>query len=377
MPDVIVIGAGIAGCCTAVYLAEDGVDVLVLEREAPNARASGSNAGSLHAQIQHEPFVRQGEAWARRFSPAIPFYLASIRLWEEAEALVGRDLEVARTGGLLVAANDAQLRQVDAKARLDEAAGLTLRLLDRVALREVAPYLGDDLVGGLLCLDEGKANPLIAATAFADAAIARGVRIEAPCEVKAIGRRSGGDFVVATTRGEFRAPRLVDAAGADAGRIAALLGVHLAIQAFPIQLAVTEPLQPLVDHLLYSAADPLTLKQSRAGTVLIGGGWPARIDALGRPQVSLESLTRNVRVALQVVPALADAALVRCWAGIVNGTEDWLPIIGEAPRVPGFFLNYVPWMGFTGGPAGGRIVASLVQGRDPPVSFDPGPFAPS
>ena len=42
----------------------------------------------------------------------------------------------------------------------------------------------------------------------------------------------------------------------------------------------------------------------------------------------------------------------------------------------GFFINYVPWMGFTGGPAGGRIVASLAQGKAAPVDFDIAPFGP-
>ena len=54
MTDVIVIGGGLAGCATAYYLAADGVEVLLLEQGDLNSGASGNNAGSLHAQLQHE-----------------------------------------------------------------------------------------------------------------------------------------------------------------------------------------------------------------------------------------------------------------------------------------------------------------------------------
>ena len=53
-----------------------------------------------------------------------------------------------------------------------------------------------------------------------------------------------------------------------------------------------------------------------------------------------------------------------------------MPLLGELPGVPGYFLNYVPWMGFTGAPAGGRIVASLVQDKLPPLDLDLAPFQP-
>jgi glycine/D-amino acid oxidase-like deaminating enzyme len=118
----------------------------------------------------------------------------------------------------------------------------------------------------------------------------------------------------------------------------------------------------------------LTLKQNRAGTVLIGGGWPAMPDEGGRPRVSGPSLTANLGAALRVVPALRRLRLVRSWAAAVNGNASWKPLLGAVPGIPGFFINYVPWMGFSGGPAGAEIVASLVQGREPPVDFDLRPF---
>ncbi|MDJ0939824.1 MAG: FAD-binding oxidoreductase [Woeseiaceae bacterium] len=376
MTDVIVIGGGIAGCSTAMFLAEDGADVLLLERGDLNAQASGLNAGSLHAQIQHEPFVEYGEDWVRDYLPALPFYRYAIDTWEQLSNTLDDDLEFVRNGGIIVAATDEQMRQVEAKTKYEAESGLGTELLDAAALNDLAPYISDAMIGGAFCPLEGKASPLNSTTALAAAATSAGARLRRDSEVLGI-ERNGSGFRVSTTDGRFEAPRLVNAAGVDAGRIAELVGVRLDIQAFPIQLSVTEPTTPLIRHLLYSAADMLTLKQSQAGTILIGGGWPAEPGPQGRPSVNIDSLAANLALAAEVVPDIDRARLVRSWAGVVNGTHDWLPILGEAPGVPGFFINYVPWMGFTGGPASGRIVASQVQGKAPPVDFDLAPFAPA
>ena len=376
MADVIIIGGGIAGCSTAWYLACEGIDVLLLERDEPNCQASGANAGSLHGQIQHEPFVEHGETWVRQYLPALPFYKFAIDTWERAADTLDADLEFSRDGGIIVAADAAQMQAIEEKTRFEVEAGLGTRVLDRKELQSIAPYLADDLLGGAFCPIEGKASPLTATPAFAAAAIEHGARILSHSEVVAIDR-AAGNYVVSTKRGKFEAPIVVNAAGVDLANVASLTGVQLEIQAYPIQLTVTEPVEPLVGHLLYSAADMLTLKQTRAGTLLIGGGWPASLDRKGRPQVCAESLSRNLALALGVVPGVANAVVVRCWAAIVNGTHNWLPIIGELSSHPGYYVNYVPWMGFTGGPGGGRIIADMISGCKPSTDFDLRPFAPN
>jgi len=376
LADVIVIGGGIAGCTTAFYLAADGVDVTLLEQYELNTLASGANAGSLHAQIQTEPFVELGESWARDYSPVLRFYEESIALWREAGTVLGVDLEVDQGGGLLVAANDTQMRVIESKMKLERAAGLEVELLAAQDLRDKAPYISERMIGAVFYPSEGKANPLVAAPAFAAAAESLGAKIFQACEVLAIGRGEAG-YQVETSKGVFTAPRLINAAGVGAGRIAAMVGVEIEVQSFPIQLGVTEPIAPLIGHLVYSAGKMLTLKQTKSGSVLIGGGWPAKLDKHHRAQVSRESLFGNLGVALKVVPELASASIVRTWVGQVNGNKSWRPMIGEMPGVPGFFVNYVPWMGFTGGPVGGRIIASLAQGREPPVGFDATQFEPS
>ena len=176
-------------------------------------------------------------------------------------------------------------------------------------------------------------------------------------------------FTVATSDGPITARRIVNCAGAEAGRIAAMVGVTLPIEAHPIQVNVTEPVAPLIPHLVYFAGERLTLKQARSGGFLIGGGWPARLERLGRPVVDPDSVRANLRAAIHVVPALRRVQLLRTWPALVNGTDDWRPILGELPGVPGMFIGMFPWLGFSAGPIAARCVADCVLGREPEVDI--------
>lgn len=373
MADVIVIGGGLAGCATAYYLAKDGVDVLVLERTELNTQASGSNAGSLHAQIPHDPFVNKGPEWARRFAPSIELMVRSIAMWHELPNELGVDLEVSTKGGLLVATTEQQMREIAAKAELEREHGLEVNLLDQSAVRQLAPYLSERVIGGAFCPIEGKASPLIATLAYADAAKRLGVKFRRHSEVVGL-ERGQQNYRVRLADEELVARRVVNAAGADAGRIAAMLGIHTDVQGFAIQVAVTEQTGPLIPHLVYSAGEKLTLKQNAIGSVLIGGGWPARWHGRGHPVTDPDSLAQNMALALQTVPALGPLRVIRTWAAVVNGTDDWRPILGEVPGAPGFFMNFFPWMGFTAGPIIARIIASLVQDKPVPLDIDYRPF---
>lgn len=363
--EVLIIGGGLAGCATAYYLAREGVEVTLIERYDLNTQASGCNAGSIHAQIPHEPFMTQGDGWARNFAPTIPLMLESIRIWAGLEAELGCDLEVSIGGGILVAETEAQLRDVERKAGIERAHGLTVEMLSRDDLRRMAPYISEQAVGGAFCPTEGKANPLKVTPAFARAAQRHGARILTGTMLTGLTSEAGG-YLAQTSRGPIRAKRVVNSAGAEAGRVSALLGLELPIEGHPIQVNVTEPVETFMTHLVYFAGEKLTLKQARNGSLLIGGGWPARWGAAGdHLVVNLDSLRANLRVARTVVPRLGSVRLLRVWPAIVNGTADWKPILGEVPGLPGFFMNMFPWMGFTAGPISARTTAELVMGRRP------------
>ena len=139
--DILVIGGGIVGTLLAYFLAKAGREVLLVEEFDLGTLASGSNAGSLHAQIPHEPFVLEGDAWARGFAPVLPLMVESIGLWQELAQEFSADLEISLGGGLLVAETEAQMRDVVRKAALEREYGLHIDLLDARELQAIAPYL--------------------------------------------------------------------------------------------------------------------------------------------------------------------------------------------------------------------------------------------
>lgn len=373
---MLVVGGGIAGAATAYRLAQAGVATILLDRHDLGTQASGANAGSMHGQIQFTPFRDFGEEWARRWAPTLELLKASVEIWKGLGGELGVDVELRLGGGLLVASDERQLRMIERKVALENAHGVASRLLSRADLRAVAPYVADEMVGGELCPIEGKANPLLATPAFAAAAQRAGATIERHVEVRAIERTRAG-FRLETTRGRFSAPRLVMCAGAETARLARMLGAELPIEGHPMQVNVTEAVAPLVPHLVYFAGDRLTLKQARIGSLLIGGGWPAAVDPRsGRHVVDLHGVRRNLAVARRVVPAVGGARLLRTWVGVNNGVPDEMPIVAALDAVaPGLVVGTFPYLGFSGGPIMGELLADLARGVEP--RFDLAPFSPA
>ncbi len=367
--DTAIIGGGISGCAVAFELARRGIEVAVLEAGDLAAMASGANSGSLHAQIPMGPFIEAGEAWVRGFASTTRLLAASIELWRDLEALLATPLEVSLKGGLLVAENEAQLAAMARKVELEREFGLDSHLLGRSELREVAPYLAPDLAGAAFCAEEGKASPLLAGPAFATAARREGALLHPFTPVQTISE-SGSGYRLKTPKGAVLARRVVIATGADAGRTAALFGLDLPLWGEPIQASITEPVAALIPHLVYFAGDKLTLKQTASGGLLIGGGWDARLDGLGRPTVDGGNLARNLAVAARVVPVVARAKLLRSWPGLVNANADWTPVLGPVPGRPGLHFLCFPWMGFTAAPICARLVAQAITGETPDLAID-------
>lgn len=369
--DVAIVGGGITGCATAYYLSLAGVRVTLLERHDLNTEASGRNAGSLHGQLQFEPYRVRGEQWARDFLPALRFLTDSLAVWRTVGEELDADLEVSTKGGLLVAETDEQAEQVAQKVALEAAHGFPAELVTGTALRELAPYLSPGMVAAEYCASEGKSNPLLAAPAFARAAQRLGARVLPRTTALAVQPDRDG-FAVEHADGTVHCAKLVLASGANLPKLAAGFGLHLPITDEPVQVHATESVAPVIPHLVYYAGGRLTLKQARTGTLLIGGGWPAAVDAVtGHPTVSADSMRRNLRVAAHVAPWLGSVQVIRAWAGVGNATPDLMPLIGEIPGAPGAFVGMFPHMGLSAGPLMGQVLAALVDGHDPGRDLTP------
>lgn len=369
--DVAVVGGGITGCATAYHLARAGCRVVLLDRSEVGTEASGRNAGSLHGQIQSVSYAEKGPKWARDFLPALAFIMASLVIWRGLSEELGVDLEVKTKGGLLLVDDAAQMRLVEEKVAIERDGGLDAKLLSRDELISIAPYVADGMIGAEYSPVEGKANPMVAAPAFARQAQQAGAEIRP--RVKVLGLEPSAQCVrVVSQSGEIVADQVVLASGRELSAQAATLGARVPITNEPVQVAATEPVEPLIEHLVYYAGAPLTLKQAGAGSVLIGGGWPARTDRVtGYPLVDMGSLRSNLAVALHVAPRLRDVLVIRSWAGVGTGTPDERPVIGRLPAVTRVLVGLFPYLGLTAGPLMGRVLADLALGRDPGIDLEP------
>ena len=368
--DVIVIGGGSAGCATAYNLAIKGANVALLEKYDLNTQASGRNAGSLHGQIQFEPFHQLGMKWARDFLPGLSFLASSLEIWKTLGEKLNTDLEVGGKGGLMVAESASDMVALEAKVKLENEVGIASRLIDQKELHEMAPYISQKMLGAAFCPIEGKANPLVTAPAFAARAKEVGASIVTGVEVLAI-EKVDGKFKILTDAGDFFAEKVVLTANAGLPKLAKSLGLDLPISDVPVQVSVTEQVDKFVNHLIYFTTEKLTFKQANSGSLLIGGGWPARYDNSGEAVLNLDSLQSNLRVALKVCPSISKIKVIRTWIGVGNGTPDHNPVIGEIPGSSGAYIGMYPYMGFTASPLLGEVLSDLVLNSTSKIDLKP------
>ena len=370
--DVLIVGGGIAGCCTAYYLARDGVEVALIDRGEIGRGASSRNAGSLHQQLM--PFTfREGDAEERRARVVtLPLMAAAAGVWQELSRELDGGIELRIVGGLMVAETDEQMAFLADKVALERDQGLDVHMVSGNELRTLAPYLSEAVIGAEYAPGEGKLNPLLAIAGLVRAAKGRGARLFRGRELLDLEHGTGG-FTARVIGGRVRCRRVVNAAGPWAAEVAAKVGVSLPVEPNCVQSSITERTPPLIGHLVCHAEKVLSLKQVANGGLIIGGGWPARIDPVTNGLTVLaENVLANVALACQMVPGLEGARLLRTWAG-VNIKSDGKPILGEVPGVPGFY-NAVPTdAGMTMGPICARLVAEQMTGRQP--SIDIGMFS--
>ena len=375
--DVLVVGGGLAGTALAYYLARHGVEVVLAERGELNREASGTNAGSFHFQIAlHQLTAWETDNVRDRLQAEVRLHVDAAEMWKKLEAELDGPLDIHTTGGLMVAETPAELQLLRDKHEIEEEAGLETHVLTGRELRDFAPYLADDLTGATYCPSEGHANPILAAPLFALRAARAGAVIRTHAEVTGVEIDSDGGlrrFSVTTTAGRIHAHRIVNAAGAWAGVVAALVGLEPPIRAEGLHLNVTEPREQVLGPMIQHIGRRLTLKQSANGTFIIGGGWPARPELPPRRySTTWESTAGNTAVAVRVMPMLADVRIVRTWSGVMAFTNDLAPMVGESARVPGYHSLMVT-TGFTLGPAMARLLAdAMATGRVPiPPEFSP------
>ena len=359
--DIAVIGAGVAGLCTALFLARGGRSVVVLERGEAWGESSGANAGTLSLQVKRNEVLQV----SRR----------AIELWQEFQQRDGMEIGFARIGGWRVATSERELALLRKSQGEQAALGVATEWYDGNRLCDMAPWLGPEVQAATYCDWDSMSVPLTAGHGLVMAVRAAGVTVATGAAVSAIAR-DGDGFHLRCGDATVEAAQVVIAAGAWTGDVTAMLGVTLPVAADINMLTISEPAPKLFDRVVTHIGAILSLKQYPNGSVLIGGGWQGTGDlALGTRRTDYVNLLHNLRVAMQVVPALKHLRMVRSWAGYEGVAADALPLFGRLPGVPGAFVNACARGGYHQGPALGEQMAQLILGQ--PATLDMRAFDPA
>jgi sarcosine oxidase, subunit beta len=356
--DIAVVGGGLLGCTAALHLAFGGMRVVVLEAKGLCRQASGVNAGTLSIQVKE--------------AELIPYAMRSSELWEAAPEWLGVDVGFRRLGGLTLAFTDTEAEMLKERMADRQAAGAPIEFVGINRAREIEPALSDRPVLASYCPLDGYSDSTLAGKAYRGALLRNGVELRENTPVTGV-ERDGADFAIKTKSGVVKARRIVLAGGLWLCDIMAWFGFRLNAECRINQVSVTARMGPTLRTIVGIANGFLSLKQVANGTVLIGGGWQGIGDLeQGGVEVVPGNFTANIRLAKYVVPAMADARVVRTWLGVEGHSENYLPLVGPLPGVEGAYVLGLVRGGYTIGPIVGKLLADAILGREPELPlFDP------
>ena len=354
--DVLVIGAGLHGCASALHLARAGWRVRVVEKDHAGRHASGVNAGGVRRLGRH--------------LAEVPLSVASMHMWHHIRDWVDDDCGFESHGQVKVAESEDDLQRLQARvAQLREAGFTHEEMLDRAQLRELLPAVSDHCVGGLVSREDGAALPYRTTWAFARAAQRAGAVFHEGCAALELRPLGGHEPVwrLRTAQGDFEAPRVVNAAGAWGAQVAHWVGDEAPVKPSAYMLMITARVAPFVQPVVGATSRTLSFKQFANGTVLIGGGHLGRAyPETNRTELDFAKLSLNARIAAEIFPRMREVPVVRAWAGIEGRMPDDLPVLCKSARAPGVVHSFgYSGHGFQLGPICGQIVSALVQDSAP------------
>jgi D-hydroxyproline dehydrogenase subunit beta len=363
--DVAIVGGGIVGAASALFLARRGAKVALLEAAELTAGTSGACEGNLLL-------------WDKELERELPLAVRSHELWAQLDEELGGGFEFDRKGSVVVAETEEELRALRARVAALGEAGVLGDPLDRRALLQEEPALAADLPGGALFPADAQVEPRLATMVFARAAERAGAALHLRTPVREVMPGAGGRARgVVTDKGALAAGALVVACGVWSPGLVRSLGVALPITPRKGHILVSERgahcFQRKLSEASYltaveSDSDSLrvamVVESTAAGTVLIG-------SSRERSGLDLEIDSRVAALvaerAIRFFPRLARLRVIRAYAGLRPLSADHLPLIGG---LPGHENVYVAagheGAGISLAPATGELVASLVLGETAP-----------
>jgi glycine/D-amino acid oxidase-like deaminating enzyme len=407
--DVVVIGAGIAGCTAARELAKRDFSVALIDKGRVGGEQTSRNWG----------WVRQQHRDLRE----LPLAMKSLEIWGALNQEIGAETGFRRTGLLYVTTRPADFAQWEAWTLKAREYQMHSKVLSPAEAKALTPGSVPDWIGGVHSPTDGRAEPSLAGPAIAEAARRLGATIHQDCAARGLETEAGRVSGVITEQGPIRTQAVLLAGGAWSSLFCRRHGLGLP-QAGVKSTSFSTEAAPEVTGGGLSMPD-VTIRRRLDGGYTVGLGgrglvelspqglmyarafWPTfkkrrwglsfsvgrsffdgpemlarwsfdkptpferhrTLDPGADPRLVQLGLTRLG----EHYPALNGLKVANAWGGLIDSTPDGIPVISAVDTLPGLYLSTgYSGHGFGIGPGAGRLAADLIAG-DPPV-VDPHPF---
>lgn len=326
--DVIIVGGGIIGCATAYNLAKEGSSVIVLESDASIGNGGSSRNGGGVRQSGRDP----------RELPLAMYAVENI--WPTLSEELGVDVEYHKEGNLRLGKTEHHKEILQGLTDRAVALGLGVRMIDGKEVREINPYLSDEVSCASWCPTDGHANPLTATLGYYSAARRMGVQFYTGQEVVEIRKIKGQARMVVTTKDVFEGNRIIVAAGYASRKILGTVGIDVPMSNDLIEALVTEAEPQMFPQMLGTADADFYGHQTDHGSFVFGGasGYETVNKDNGHNMTSSITAPAICRGIMKYIPKLADAKIVRTWAGYEDVSIDGVPVLGKVDEVPGLIV---------------------------------------
>ena len=360
---IVIIGGGVVGCCTAYHLARRGAtDVVILEKHDLTS-GSTRHAAGLVTQFHTTLTMMQ----IRKYSVDLysDFYMES-----------GEESGWHGTGSVRLASSHDQLMSLKQAVSKARGIGLDIELLGPEETQKLWPAISLDGVAGSIYLpDDGWVDPHAVTLYMAKKAQEMGVTVHTGVRVEDVELSSRRRVkAVVTDKGRIECEQVLNAAGMWAGRIADMVGVVTPIVPVQHQHLTTVPME---DHIFPANTpvlrdpDNLCYLREEIEGLLIGGmeTSPLSWNDRGVPwSHAAQTINSNWELyepimegALRGVPVLENADVQELVNHPDGFTPDAIPCVGPSPEVPGFWTGAgMSFNGFASGAGMGRELADWI-----------------
>lgn len=360
--EVIIIGGGVIGCATAYYLAKEGTSVIVLEGSDHIGNGGSSRNGGGVRQSGRDP-------------RELPLAMYGIRtLWPHLSEELETDCEYHQDGNLRLGKTEKHREILEGLADRARACGLDVRMIDGDEVRRINPHLSHEVTVASWCPTDGHANPLTTTLGFYKMARRLGARFITGEPVTELRTVKGKIRKVITPDNVYEGEQVLVAAGLHSREILGTVGIDVPMDGSLLEALVTEAEPPMFDQMLGTADADFYGHQTKHGSFVFGGssGLEPFYKDNGTPVTSSRTAPCICRGIMKYFPDLADAKIVRTWAGWSDRSADGVPVLGAVDEIPGLYAACAfTGHGFGISPAVGDQLAKLIRTGSTDVDLSP------